>query len=120
MNSRAVVVTSMLAALLCCGLSGIALAAPYSVQVAEVEMNNSGLYIDANGSPQPAIFVRGVFTPALPCAQQGFFLTSADPFLQETLAIILTAKASGAPLGFTHVYCHSSGYSRGSTISAQQ
>jgi len=54
---------------------------------------------DGNGSSEAAIFIRGVFTPALPCAQQGFFLTSSDPLFQQTLAIILTAKASGALLG---------------------
>ncbi len=118
MSLRALIVTLALV-VLGCSLSENALAAPYSVQISEVEMNNNGLYVDANGSPQAAIFVRGVFTPALPCAQQGFFLTSSDPLFQQTLAIILTAKASGASLGYTHVYCHSSGYSRGSTMSVQ-
>lgn len=94
-----------------------ALAAPYTVQVSEVEMNNNGLYFDASGNAAPAIFVRGTFTPALPCAQQGFFLVAADPFFQATLAIILSAKATGAPVGFTHVYCHANGYSRGSAMS---
>ncbi len=96
-----------------------ALAAPYTVQVSEVEMNNNGLYIDASGNIAPAIFVRGTFTPVLPCAQQGFFLIANDPFFQETLAIILSAKATGTPLGFTHVYCHANGYSRGNTMSVQ-
>lgn len=93
--------------------------APYSVQISEVEVNNNGLYIDANGNAEPAIFVRGVFTPALPCPQQGFFLIASDPLLQETVAIIIAAKAAGTPLGYNHVYCYSNGYSRGDVVSAQ-
>jgi hypothetical protein len=89
------------------------------VQISEVEMNNNGLYVDASGNAEPAIFVRGTFSPPLPCAQQGFFLINGDPLLQYTLAIILSAKASGALLGYTHGYCHANGYSRGSTISSQ-
>ena len=103
----------------CLASAGV-VAAPYTVQVTEVEMNNNGLFIDASGNAEPAIFVRGTFSPALPCAQQGFFLISGDPLLQYTLAIILTAKASGSPLGFTHVYCHANGYSRGGTVSVAQ
>jgi hypothetical protein len=53
-----------------------------------------------------------------PCAQQGFFLVAGDAFFQETLAIILSAKATDTPVGFTHVYCHADGYWRESTMSA--
>jgi len=69
------------------------------VQISEVEMNNNSLYIDASGNLQPAIVVRGTFTPALPCAQQGFFLIAGDPFFDETIAILLSAKATGSPVG---------------------
>ena len=101
------------------GLSTASFAAPYTVQIAQVEMNNNALYIDAAGNPEPAIFVRGTFTPALPCAQQGFFLIAGDPFFDETIAILLSAKATGSPVGFTFVYCHASGYARGNTFSTQ-
>jgi hypothetical protein len=112
-------VRALLCASLGCILSSGALAAPYSVQISEVEMNNNGLYTDTTGTAVPAIFVRGTFSPTLPCAQQGFFLVGSDPLFQSTLAIILSAKASGALLGYTHVFCHPNGYSRGSTISSQ-
>jgi hypothetical protein len=100
-------------------VSSIAMAAPYTVQITEIEMNNNSLYIDGSGNPQPVIVVRGVFTPALPCTQQGFFLLSTDPLFQHTLAILLAAKAAGTNVGFTHVYCFANGYSRGSTYSTE-
>jgi hypothetical protein len=96
-----------------------AIAAPYSVQITEIEMNNNGLYTDTTGTPQPAVFVRGIFTPALPCAQQGFFLIASDPLFQETLAILLSAQARGAVVGYTNVFCNPNGYSRGSSYSGQ-
>jgi len=101
------------------GLSTVAFAAPYTVQISEVEINNNGLFVDASGNPQPAIFVRGTFTPTLPCAQQGFFLYANDPFLPETVAVLLAAKATGSPVGFTFIYCTTNGYARGGTFSIQ-
>lgn len=112
-----VLYTSIVALAMMCSVPCVA--APYTVQITDVEMNNTGLYTDANGNPQAAIFVRGTFTPTLPCAQQGFFLLASDPLFAETIAIILTAKSSGTSLGYTHVYCYANGYSRGSTVSAE-
>jgi hypothetical protein len=77
-------VRTLLCASLGCILSSGALAAPYSVQISEVEMNNNGLYTDTTGTAVPAIFVRGTFSPTLPCAQQGFFLIGSDPLFQST------------------------------------
>lgn len=94
-------------------------ASPYIVQISQIEMNNNGLYVDGNGVAQAAIFVRGTFTPALPCAQQGFFIIASDPFEKETLAMLLAAKAAGTTIGYTHVYCNTNGYSRGSVIVMQ-
>ena len=100
-------------------VSTVAMAAPYTVQITEIEMNNNSLYVDGSGIPQAVIVVRGVFTPTLPCTQQGFFLISTDPLFQDTVAILLAAKAAGTSVGFTHVYCYTNGYSRGSTFSTQ-
>ena len=83
--------------------SGLAFA--NDVQLTEIEAINDGTN---NG-----IYIRGVFTPALPCATQGFFLISSDPFEKETVAMLLTAKATGRNVGFTFVYCHANGYGRG-------
>lgn len=95
-------------------------AAPYTVQITQVEMNNNGLYVDSSGTAQAAIFVRGTFTPALPCAQQGFFIIASDPFEKETLAMLIAAKVAGTPIGYAHVYCFAAnGYSRGNIVVLQ-
>ena len=75
-------VRGLLCASLSCILSSEGLAAPYSIQISEVEMNNNGLYTDTTGAAVPAVFVRGTFSPPLPCAQQGFFLIGSDPLFQ--------------------------------------
>jgi len=81
------------------GLSTSVLAAPYTVQISEVEMNNNSLYIDASGNPEPAIVVRGTFTPALPCAQQGFFLIAGDPFFSERSLSCCRPRPRARPWG---------------------
>ncbi len=75
------------------------------LQVAEIEIVNDGA---AN-----AIYVRGSFSPALPCPTQGFVMFSSDPFLKEVMAMLLMAKSTGRPVSFTNVYCHATGYGRG-------
>ena len=60
-----------------------------------------------------AIYVRGSFSPALPCPTQGFVMFASDPFLKEVMAMLLMAKSIGRPVSFTNVYCHDSGYGRG-------
>lgn len=62
---------SMLAhvALVACGAyAGACLAAPYTVQISAVEMNDSGLYVDGTGNPR-----------------------ASDPLFSETVAIIVIA-----------------------------
>ncbi len=87
----------------------------YSVQVGDVEIVNDGT--------NNAIYVRGVFTPALPCPIQGFVYFAADAFEKEMTSMIVTAKATGRTLTYTHSYClssgASSGYSRGNGVVLQ-
>lgn len=81
------------------------------LQVAEVEivnLNDGTANANAN-----AIYVRGNFSPALPCPTQGFVMFPSDPFLKEVMAMLLMAKSTGRPVSFTNVYCHSTGYGRG-------
>lgn len=82
----------------------LASAAQYEVRVAEIEIVNDG--------SNNAIYVRGTFTPAIPCPIQGFFITAADPFQKEIAAMLLSAKVSGSTVAYTHVYCHQNGYGR--------
>jgi len=84
-----------------------------TVTISQIEINNdtsSGTAYNGN-----AVFVRGSFSPALPCASQGFFVASTDPFEKEIMATLLLAKASGRTVSFTFVYCHSNGYARGNS-----
>lgn len=72
----------------------------------------TGVTIVADGVNNQ-IAVTGVFTPALPCATQGFFLLSSDAHFKESYSMLLTAKATGSAMKYSHIYCHSNGYSRG-------
>jgi hypothetical protein len=97
-------------ALLVASLAYAGLSDPhYDVQVGEVEIVNDGT--------NNAIYVRGIFTPALPCPVQGFVYLSTDPFEKEVTSLLLTAKATGKTVRYVHVYCisggASDGYSRG-------
>ena len=77
----------------------------YVVQISAIEVVNDGT--------NNAIYIRGTFTPALPCAVQGFFLVSTDPFEKEIVGMLLLAKASGRSASYTHNYCVSGGVSDG-------
>jgi hypothetical protein len=77
----------------------------YDVQVTDIEIVNDGT--------NNAIYVRGGFTPALPCAVQGFVFYSSDPYQKEISALLLTAKATGRSASFVHAYCISSGAANG-------
>jgi hypothetical protein len=81
----------------------------YELQVGDIEVVNDGVN---NG-----LYVRGSFSPTLPCPVQGFVAYAAEPYLKEVMAMLLTAKASGRAVSFVHVYCVGSGaavgYSRG-------
>lgn len=79
------------------------------LQVAEVEIVN----LNDGTANANAIYVRGNFSPALPCPTQGFVMFPSDPFLKEVMAMLLMAKSTGRPVSFTNVYCHSTGYGRG-------
>jgi hypothetical protein len=87
----------------------------YSLQVGDMEIVNDGT--------NNAIYVRGTFTPALPCPIQGFVYFAADPFEKEMTGMIITAKATGRNLTYAHSYCMSSGaatgYSRGNGVVLQ-
>jgi len=88
--------------------------AQFTVTISQVEVNYDLTNASTYGSD--VIFVRGTFTPALPCAVQGFFLTPTDAFLNQMVATLLLAKATGKTITYTHVYCHSNGYSRGNSL----
>ena len=81
----------------------------YDVQVTDIEVVNDGTY--------NAMYVRGAFTPALPCPVQGFFLFPTDPYQKEVTAMLMTAKLTGRSVSFVHAYCMAggpaNGYSRG-------
>jgi hypothetical protein len=81
----------------------------YAVQVADIEIVNDGT--------NNAIYVRGTFTPTLPCSVQGFVYFANDAFQKDVTAILLVAKSTGRPVSFTHSYCisgtASNGYGRG-------
>lgn len=87
----------------------------FSVQVGDMEIVNDGT--------NNAIYIRGTFTPALPCAIQGFVYYAADPFEKEMTAMIVTAKAAGRNITYAHSYCMNSGaatgYSRGNGLVLQ-
>lgn len=95
--------------ILASGLASLAMQAAFAsqheVQVSEIEVINDGT--------NNAIYVRGTFSPSVPCPTQGFFFLSADPFQKELSAIMLTAKMTGRAVSYAHVYCHANGYSRG-------
>jgi len=88
----------------------------WTAQVGDVE-------VVTDDAAHAAIYVRGVFAPALPCPIQGFVLVSTDPYQKEMFSMILMAKATGRPITFTHTYCFTSGphagYSRGNGIVLQ-
>lgn len=79
--------------------------AQYVAQISAIEIVNDGT--------NNAIYVRGTFTPTLPCATQGFFVVQSDPFEKEIVAMLFTAKTSGRSISYTHVYCVSGGISDG-------
>lgn len=79
------------------------------MQVAEIEVVN----MNDGTATGNAIYVRGSFSPALPCPAQGFVMFPSDPLLKEAMALLLMAKSTGRPVSFTNVYCHASGYGRG-------
>jgi hypothetical protein len=87
----------------------------YTAQVTEMEIVNDGV--------NNAIYVRGTFTPPLPCPIQGFVYFAADPFEKELTAVIVTAKAAGRSITYAHSYCMNSGastgYSRGNGVVLQ-
>lgn len=96
--------TTMLAGLILAMSCTTASAAPSAVQITSVEMNNNSLYVNGSGNRAPAIFVHGTLMPALSCTQQGVFIVQGDSFSKQTLAILLAARISGTPAGYTHVY----------------
>ena len=77
----------------------------FDVQVTDIEVVNDGT--------NNAIYVRGSFTPALPCQVQGFVYFATDPFQREVTAMLLAAKSTGRSVSFVHSYCVSSGASNG-------
>ena len=65
----------------------------------------------------PMIAVYATLTPNPGCATPAFMLMPSDQLYKETYAMLLAAKLSGSRIRYLHVYCHSSGYSRGNGYS---
>lgn len=104
MTSRLTSLATAVAALLACS-SVVAT----ELQVAEIEIVN----VNDGTTNGNAIYVRGSFSPALPCPTQGFIMFPSDPFLKEVMAMLLMAKSTGRPVSFANAYCHATGYGRG-------
>ena len=69
------------------------------------------IQIVAAGDANDKIVVWGTFTTG--CTYNGFILTATDPYFKETYATMLAAKMAGTPIKYLHIYCHTSGLSRG-------
>lgn len=63
----------------------------------------------ANGNSGDSVIFFGNF--ATGCTTNGVLLFSTDPYFKETYAMLLAAKASGAPVKILHSFC-SGQYSR--------
>jgi hypothetical protein len=55
----------------------------------------------------------GTFSPSLGCTHSGFMLFASDSYFNQSYALLLAAKASGATIKFVHSYCLANGYARG-------
>ncbi len=74
------------------------------------------IQIVAAGNSNDKVAVYGNFTPAMGCIYSGFFLQSSDPYFNQSYAMLLLAKATGAIVRFTFSYCDpASGFARGNS-----
>ena len=87
MTSRLISFATTVATLLACSSAMAAI----ELQVAEIEIVN----LNDGTTNGNAIYVRGSFSPALPCPTQGFIMFPSDPLLKEVMAMLLMAKSTG-------------------------
>ncbi len=71
----------------------------------------------SDGTSNKGIYVRGTFSPALPCAIQGYFVAQTDVLEREIFSVSLTALALSRGISYTHVSCNAAGYSVGTVFS---
>lgn len=81
----------------------------YTVNVAGMIMKTDS----TEPAPGPRIIVIGTFTPTLPCPSQAFMVLKDDLMFNATFAMLLAAQHTGTPVRYEHIYCTTSGVSRG-------
>jgi hypothetical protein len=55
------------------------------------------------------VLVLGNFSPTSGCTENGFLVVSTDDYFSQTVAMLYAAKATGASIQWTFVYCITSG-----------
>lgn len=97
--------------LLVAGTLALGLASPAAAQWKQGTIND--IQIVNAGSGADGVTVLATFDHPTGCTYQGFTFFSSDPYFESIYALMLTAKATGRPIKYMHVYCLTSGYARG-------
>jgi hypothetical protein len=94
-------------------ISMLAISGPAAATWLQGTVQEVRVIANGNASDKVVVFI----SVSTGCTYNAFMLISSDAFFNQSYALLLAAKATGAQIKYDHSFCDSSGYARGNQYS---